>query len=580
MPANNTNEAVRQTSDQTANTARNLEVLRQRYETLGNTMTQFSGFATAAVAPLVAFQATALAGAKQTEEGKAALGGFQSTITSLQTALAPFATALLQLGTTVLTPLVGIIQQVGTWFSSLSPILQMVVTGFMTFAAFLPTIITFIGGLLSTFSMLIPVLTVIGTAIGSLGGVMGLLINPVTLVIAGIAALTAAVIYAWNNFEWFRNVVTSVWTAISTGFSALVAYLQPAITAVVSFFLQQFNQIKAWWTETWPLIQQILVNVWNFISPFLQSALSGIVSAMQAAWGFIGPLIQTTMNGIMTVMQYVWPLVESLIVSVWNNIKGVISGAIGVITNIISLFANLFTGNWSAVWDSALNILKSAFTLIWNLVQLWGIGKVLGLFSKLGSSVLGVFRNMGSSIMGAFRNMWSTLTSSASSGLSTITSSIRTAFSGILSWFTNLGSSFFNAGKGLITQISNGIKNAATGVLNTVKDLAGKIRDFLPFSPAKVGPLSDLNHLDFAGPIQSSIAGGMPKVQGAMSHLLRMPTLDTGMASGVQVSSGSGIVNNFNISELVVREEADIELISQQLYKQQKRSLRASGVNA
>ncbi|MDQ0273005.1 hypothetical protein [Cytobacillus purgationiresistens] len=51
------------------------------------------------------------------------------------------------------------------------------------------------------------------------------------------------------------------------------------------------------------------------------------------------------------------------------------------------------------------------------------------------------------------------------------------------------------------------------------------------------------------------------------------------MANGVNTSKNSGIVNQFNISQLVVREEADIKLISQQLYQQQKRVLRASGVN-
>lgn len=43
--------------------------------------------------------------------------------------------------------------------------------------------------------------------------------NPIGLIVIAIAALVGAVLYAWNNFDWFRNGVTAVWEAIKTGFS-------------------------------------------------------------------------------------------------------------------------------------------------------------------------------------------------------------------------------------------------------------------------------------------------------------------------------------------------------------------------
>lgn len=43
--------------------------------------------------------------------------------------------------------------------------------------------------------------------------------NPIGLIVIAIAALVGAILYAWNNFDWFRNGVTAVWEAIKTGFS-------------------------------------------------------------------------------------------------------------------------------------------------------------------------------------------------------------------------------------------------------------------------------------------------------------------------------------------------------------------------
>lgn len=53
--------------------------------------------------------------------------------------------------------------------------------------------------------------------------------NPLGLIIAGVSALAAAIMYAWNNSETFRNVVISVWEAVS-------GFIGTAITNVIEFF--------------------------------------------------------------------------------------------------------------------------------------------------------------------------------------------------------------------------------------------------------------------------------------------------------------------------------------------------------
>nr|DAS75221.1 MAG TPA: tail tape measure protein [Caudoviricetes sp.]DAU88224.1 MAG TPA: tail tape measure protein [Caudoviricetes sp.] len=67
----------------------------------------------------------------------------------------------------------------------------------------------------------------------------------------------------------------------------------------------------------------------------------------------------------------------------------------------------------------------------------------------------------------------------------------------IVDEFFKLDDKFFEAGANIIKMIGDGIKSAVKYVLDSIGDLVKKIRDFLPFSPAKVGPLRDLDKLNF-----------------------------------------------------------------------------------
>jgi hypothetical protein len=74
--------------------------------------------------------------------------------------------------------------------------------------------------------------------------------NPITLIIIGIVALVAAVIYAYNKFGWFRTAVQAAWAGIQT--AALWAWnnvLKPTF-AYIWQGLQQLGRAAMWlWTN-------------------------------------------------------------------------------------------------------------------------------------------------------------------------------------------------------------------------------------------------------------------------------------------------------------------------------------------
>lgn len=63
------------------------------------------------------------------------------------------------------------------------------------------------------------------------------------------------------------------------------------------------------------------------------------------------------------------------------------------------------------------------------------------------------------------------------------------AFDAMWSW----SSTFWESGKGLLSSFTNGIKSGFNSAINAVYDGMKSIRQYLPFSPAKKGPLSDLD---------------------------------------------------------------------------------------
>lgn len=59
----------------------------------------------------------------------------------------------------------------------------------------------------------------------------------------------------------------------------------------------------------------------------------------------------------------------------------------------------------------------------------------------------------------------------------------------------NFGASMYEAGAHLMSELGHGIEAAAMWPVQAVEGVAHRIRAYLPFSPAKVGPLRDLHHV-------------------------------------------------------------------------------------
>jgi hypothetical protein len=88
-------------------------------------------------------------------------------------------------------------------------------------------------------------------------------------------------------------------------------------------------------------------------------------------------------------------------------------------------------------------------------------------------------------------------------------------WNGITNFLGGVGKLFYDSGKAIIETLVNGIKSVAEAPVKAIKGVLDKVREFLPFSDAKKGALSELTYS--GGAIMTTISSGVDKKAGALT---------------------------------------------------------------
>jgi hypothetical protein len=200
--------------------------------------------------------------------------------------------------------------------------------------------------------------------------------NPIGLVIVAIAALVAGVIYAYQNFEWFRNIVDGAWRGIAAAASwAWNTILKPYLSALWA----EIQTVGRWMSWLWT---NIVVPAWNGIAAAVSWAWTNIIqpiwNALVTVAQFIGSVISwlwTTIfvpawNGIAAAVQWAW---VNIIQPVWTAIDTVARYIAAIIMTVLLVaFRAAWEGISLAVSIAWNNIIKP----IWDLI-VWSVQTIL-----------------------------------------------------------------------------------------------------------------------------------------------------------------------------------------------------------
>lgn len=474
------------------------------------------------------------------------------------------------------------------WFGGLSPEIK--------------TTIAIVGALVAAIGPLLVILGIVVNAVAALIPVFTAIASTAILpVIAAIGALIAIGVLLYQNWETVKEYAINAWGAIVSYLQPVIetitAFIMEKFEQVKAWWMELWPTLQEAFVNIWNFISEVATTVTQTIVSIFEWAWPYIETLIKGVWENIKGIINGALDIIMGVISAFANLFTGNWSGLWESIKQILSGVLELLWNLIQVWAigrvlklfgtfmknalNLFKTGWNgikSVFNTVLDFIRSIVSGVFSTIRsiingaMNGIrsiiSTVLGAIRSVFTSIFNAVRNVVSSVFNKIRSIISSVLNAAKSVVTSVLNAIRNTFTnvfnavknvvtrainavkdtigkgirGALDIVKNLGSSFKDAGKGLIDMMAKGISGAVGKVVDSVKGVAKKVRDFLPFSPAKEGPLSDLDKLDFGGPISDSIEGALPRVQSMMQDLVAMPDINGKGSTYFQTSSTPVIV--------------------------------------
>lgn len=319
------------------------------------------------------------------------------------------------------TKIVQKVTDIVNWFNQLDTGTQQLILTIAGISAVVGPLLIILGKVVSAVGTIISGITnlisVIGKVSSSISGLFSILAaNPIAIVIAAVAALTAGIIVLWNTNEDFRNAVGAIWEAIKGFFVGAWEAVKSAWSAAAEFFSGIVNGIKGvfegigeflggLFTAAWEMVQ----GAWDAAISFFTEIGNGIQSAFETVAEFIGSAFSAAWD----VVSGVWESAVSFFSAIWEGISSAGAAAGKAVGDALSDAWDAITSAWDGALDFFGEIwedITGVFSHVWdtfkeiggNIVQgIWdGVSGAWGKFmdwlnGKVGGIVNGVKNMLG-----------------------------------------------------------------------------------------------------------------------------------------------------------------------------------------
>jgi len=209
-------------------------------------------------------------------------------------------------------------------------------------------------GILATALAISAIIQGVTTAFGLLNTV--LLANPIFLVITAIAALVAALIFAYNNCETFRAIVDNAFTMIKNVAVNVFNSVQTTITNVFNAIRSIAETIRGTLSNVWNSIRSTASSVWNGIRSTASSVWNGIkdnvINPIRTAYDNVTSKFSDLKSKIDDKINDIKSKVESTFNSIREKMESPIETAKNTIDGIISTIKGWFPFSLGRIVDN------------------------------------------------------------------------------------------------------------------------------------------------------------------------------------------------------------------------------------
>lgn len=282
-------------------------------------------------------------------------------------------------------------------------------------------------------------------------------------------------------FETIQIKALYAGDGIKKGFSTIKTFASSAVTGIKNVAVNIASMAKTAAINGVTALKNLALNIASMARTAAISAVTALKNMALGLMGMARQAITTAVTAMPGLIATVWSFTAALLA---NPITWIVVGIVALIAAIILLWQN-----WDSVvawiqgvWNGFVNGIKAGFDWITNLfsgMPTWLQIAIAAFMPFIGIPLLIITH--WDSIVAFFSDMWTRIKDGFVSGIN----AIKEFFLGVPAFFKESG------GK-IIDTLVEGIKGAAMKPVEAVKGIFQKVRNLLPFSDAKEGPLSEL----------------------------------------------------------------------------------------
>ncbi len=292
--------------------------------------------------------------------------------------------------------------------------------------------------------------------------------------------------------------------AISSFWTGLVSVVSGAAKAVGDFFSGLGSGIA----HAWNIIVTVVSGAIDRVVSFISGMPGRIATFIESIPARIAAFFEATVDNIINILG----TMIALVIVFFTDMPGQVVGAL---RSLVDLVIGAFNAAKTAITDAFTNIGAFIASVPSLLAAGWAaiVAQVTDTYSNIKAfviqtweDILGFFAGLGPRI-GAF---FQQATDAVVSKVSAMVEYVKSLPDRIRAAIGNLGSLLYNAGANVIQGLIDGIGSRIGQLRDKIASAVQTIRDHLPFSPAKTGPLSGSGSPERAGAIIGSmIAAGL-----------------------------------------------------------------------
>ena len=247
----------------------------------------------------------------------------------------------------------------------------------------------------ATITLLSGAFTALTAVIGGLGAVFTVLTSPITLTIAAIAALTAAGVYLYRNWDEVKAKATAIFNALPQPVQQMAANIKSILTGLVSFFTTVFNAVK----------------------PIAQAGFAFFVTAATAQFNIL----------------------KSVVTTAWAVIKGLFTANLAAIKAVLTAGVSVF----ATVFNTGFNLVKNVVTTVFSVIKAVVNGDMQGVKNAISNGInnsISIVRNGANAIVGAFKTLGSQMMQIGADVINGLINGIKNRATALISYVQSLGS--------------------------------------------------------------------------------------------------------------------------------------------